>query len=447
MSWKNKVVWSEGLFLRPHHFQQQDRYVEGYVEARCRALRNHSWGFTELTLDRDQLAIGKLVIASAEGVFPDGTPFGIPADDRSPPALDLPPDTRECRVYLGLPRRHFGERDVDASEQRDGLARYLPRDFEIGDVTSGNQSVAQMSVGTLRTRLLLETDRREEYSCLGAAHVIEVKADRSVSLRAEYVPPTLDYSVSPFVAGFVNELLGLLRHRGGALAGRVNPSSQSGAGDIAQFLFLQAVNRWEPLIAHMTALSGVHPEDLFRVLIQMAGEFATFTEERRPAQLPDYRHDDLLATFSAVMASLRQSLGMVIEHNAVRLTLKDPIHGIRAAEIDDRTLLGNATFVLVVHADKSPEAIRSTFPAQTKIGHVEGIYELMKSQLPGIPIRPLPVAPPQLPFLAGFTYFELDSSHAYWRNFKDSGGFAIHVSGDFPGLEMQLWAIRSHRRK
>src|SRR5262245_48727456 len=102
MSWKNKVVWSEGLFLRPQHFQQQDRYVEGYVEARCRGLRNHSWGFAELTLDRDQLAIGKLVLASAAGVFPDGTPFSIPGDDRSPPALDLPPDTRECRVYLGL---------------------------------------------------------------------------------------------------------------------------------------------------------------------------------------------------------------------------------------------------------------------------------------------------------------------------------------------------------
>ncbi len=34
----NKVVWSEGLFLRPQHFQQQDRYFERYVETRCQAL-------------------------------------------------------------------------------------------------------------------------------------------------------------------------------------------------------------------------------------------------------------------------------------------------------------------------------------------------------------------------------------------------------------------------
>ena len=36
MSWYSKVVWSEGLFLRPHHLQQNDRYLEHLVAARTR---------------------------------------------------------------------------------------------------------------------------------------------------------------------------------------------------------------------------------------------------------------------------------------------------------------------------------------------------------------------------------------------------------------------------
>ena len=32
MSWRNRVIWSEGLFLRPQHFQQQIRYLEQFVE-------------------------------------------------------------------------------------------------------------------------------------------------------------------------------------------------------------------------------------------------------------------------------------------------------------------------------------------------------------------------------------------------------------------------------
>ena len=39
MSWYSKVVWSEGMFLRPQHFQQQDRYLEALVRQSCGDLR------------------------------------------------------------------------------------------------------------------------------------------------------------------------------------------------------------------------------------------------------------------------------------------------------------------------------------------------------------------------------------------------------------------------
>ena len=31
MSWDSKVLWTEGLFLQPHHFQQADRYTEALI--------------------------------------------------------------------------------------------------------------------------------------------------------------------------------------------------------------------------------------------------------------------------------------------------------------------------------------------------------------------------------------------------------------------------------
>ena len=75
MSWFSKVVWSEGLFLRPQHFQQQDRHAEWFVEARTRALGGLFWGFTHLELDEAALGTGKIALVSARGVLPDGTPF------------------------------------------------------------------------------------------------------------------------------------------------------------------------------------------------------------------------------------------------------------------------------------------------------------------------------------------------------------------------------------
>lgn len=443
MSWKNRVIWSEGLFLQPHHFQQHDRYFESYVEGRCRSLHNHSWGFTELRLDNAQLGIGKIAIASARGVFPDGTPFNIPEDDRAPAPIDLNESIRECRVYLALPTRRFGEREVDGAEQREGLARYVQREVETQDASSDGQSVALMRVGTLRTRLLLETEQREEYACIGAAHIVEVKADRSIALKQSYVPTVLDGQASPFLSGFMNELQGLLHHRGEALAGRVSASGRGGAAEIAEFLLLQAVNRYEPVVAHLAALPGVHPEELYRNLVGIAGELATFTSAaKRAGEFPQYRHDDLKATFDPVIAALRESLGAVMEQTAVQIPLKEPRYGIRAAPLADRSLLGSASFVLAVRSDMPGEELRRRFPAQTKIGSVERIRDLVNAQLPGVVIRALPVAPRQIPYHADFTYFELDRASDYWPDFQNSGGFAIHVGGEFPGLDMQFWAIR-----
>jgi type VI secretion system protein ImpJ len=29
-----------------------------------------------------------------------------------------------------------------------------------------------------------------------------------------------------------------------------------------------------------------------------------------------------------------------------------------------------------------------------------------------------------------------------WRQLESSGGLAMHIAGDFPGLELEFWSIR-----
>jgi type VI secretion system protein ImpJ len=122
--------------------------------------------------------------------------------------------------------------------------------------------------------------------------------------------------------------------------------------------------------------------------------------------------------------------------------LRDARHGVRVGAISDRTILRAAGFVLTVQCDMPAETLRRAFPTQVKIGAVEHIRELVNVALPGIAVRALPVAPRQLPYYAGATYFELDRASPHWQQMQNSGGFAIHVSGDFPGLKLELWAIR-----
>ena len=178
-------------------------------------------------------------------------------------------------------------------------------------------------------------------------------------------------------------------------------------------------------------------------MLELAGELATFTNTtKRPQQFPTYRHDDLQLTFEPVIKAIRESLSMVIEQTAIPIPLKEKRFGIRVGALSDPALLDQASFVLAVNANMPVEDLRSFFPAQVKIGSVENIRDLVNSALPGIVVRALPVAPRQIPFHAGYVYFELDRASEYWAGLKNSGGFALHVGGDFPGLKMEFWAIR-----
>jgi type VI secretion system protein ImpJ len=126
----------------------------------------------------------------------------------------------------------------------------------------------------------------------------------------------------------------------------------------------------------------------------------------------------------------------------VQIPLVDRTHGVSTAVVADMELVQNGVFVLAVNAQLPPEQLRPRFMAQTKLGPVDRIRDLVNLQLPGIGLQSLPVAPRQLPFHAGHFYFELDRNGELWRQFQKSGNLALHIAGDFPGLELELWAIR-----
>lgn len=442
MAWQSKVVWSEGMLLQPQHLQQHDRYLATQLEARVGALRPYAWGVSRLEIDEQALALGKLALVAFSGVLPDGTPVGAPGDDELPLPIDIPPDARDVTIVLALAVRRHGVPEVDDGHGLENFARHRSAEVEVWD-SNGLDSSAQVTVGKLRLRLALASEVADAWVTLGVARVIERRADNWVVLDPAYCPPALDVRAAPALKGFLDELLGLLHQRGEALAARLAQPAGAGAADIADFLLLQLLNRSQPLVAHLAGMSGLHPEALYRELVRLAGELATFTRaDKRPGPYPVYRHDALDASFAPLMLDLRRSLSAVMDPHAVPIPLEERQFGIRVAVLPDRALLHSATFVLAVQAQLAPEAVRAGFPPQVKIGSVETIRDLVNLQLPGIALRPLPVAPRQLPYLAGHTYFELDRGSDYWQQLSNSAGFAMHIAGSFPGLQMQFWAIR-----
>ncbi len=443
MSVRNRVIWSDGLFLQPQHFQQQERYLERYVEGRCEGLAPHGWGFSAIEFESDFLKIGKVALRKLTGVFPDGTPFTMPDDGPLPEPLEIGSEVRNQVLYLALPLRRAGELDAEREASADDLARQQVRELDVRNDSSAGGEPAILEVGVLRTRLLLAGEVTAAYACIPLAQIVECRADRQVVLDESFMPTVVHVRAAARLAAFSSELLGLLHQRGEALAGRVAATGRGGAAEFADFLMLQAINRYEPVLEHHALSGDLHPERLFQLCAAAAGELATFTAtSKRPPKLAPYRHDRLRESFEPVIAALRESLSKVLAQSAISIPIEPRRFGISVAIVTDRSLFGTAAFILAARADVPSEELRRRFPTQIKIGPAEKIGDLVRLALPGVPIQAVLVAPRQIPFHAGFAYFELVQSDAMWDQLKESGGIAMHVAGEFPGLALEFWAIR-----
>jgi type VI secretion system protein ImpJ len=440
-----RVVWSEGMFLRPHHFQQLERHFERYVQARCEPIQGFHWGWQQLELDPTALALGKVAIVSGKGVMRDGTPFAFDANNM-PAALDVSSGLKDQIITLALPVRRVGADEMGWQGNPDSdWARYDIRDFEIEDSNSVSYGPAVLQVGCLDLRLIPESALTGDRQALGVVRVLERRNDGQLLLDEEYIPPMLAATRHPVLRRYLHEVHGLLGQRGDALADRLSAPGRGGVGEVADFLLLELVNRYTAVTWQAQQAATLHPMQLFTDWLKLACDLATYTtERRRPVVLPEYQHDSLCKTFTPLMMELRRALSSVLEQNAIPIELQDRGNGVRVAQIHSLDLLQHAGFVLAVNAEMPADILRTRFPAQLKMGTVERIRDLVLLQLPGIGLRLLPVAPRQLPYHAGHTYFELEKGSESWKQLeKSGGGLALHVAGDFPGLTMEFWAIRA----
>lgn len=445
MLWNNKVIWSEGMFLQPQHLQQHDRYLERLIEGRTRPVTGYFWGFAALAVDEAALALGKVAITAARGILPDGTPFDFPAEDAAPTPLDFPADTKDEVVVLAVPLRRVGNLEVDLEGTDEArLTRYVSADVNVTDNTINAEQPAIVQVANLRLKLMLRRDVTDAYATIGVVKITERRADNQLVLDKAYISPSLTLASNGLLTGFAREIHGLLHQRGEALSVRLSQPGRGGVAEIADFLLLQTVNRFEPVFKHLNdAAPALHPEHLFSQCLMLAGDLCTFSKEnRRPGDYPAYVQDDKQFCFAPLINDLRRSLSMVMEQSAIPIELQDRKYGVRVAVVSDHELLRSAAFVLAVNAQMAGDVLRSRFPLQTKIGPVERIRDLVNLQLPGITLRNLPVAPRQIPYHAGFNYFELERNGDLWKQLQQSGGLAMHIAGEFPGLELEFWAIR-----
>lgn len=439
----NRTLWTEGMFLGPHHFQQHDRFLLGVIAALHRCAGAYRYGLLELDIDRPALTEGKFALASIAGIFSDGTPFSLPDEDSLPAPLEVDADTRDRVVSIGIARSEQTDKEVGEAPTRDSLARYLMHDRTVGDRHSpDSHSEETVFTGGLWTRLVLESDEQTAFHTIPVARIRERRADGSLVLDDAFFPCALSLAASEGLFTLCRELASLATHRARDIAGKLGTPTAGDSSLFTQFLLLQTLNRTAPLLAHIGASRDAHPESLYRDLVQLAGELATLTRDDRLAgQFVEYRHRDQYQTFKPLFDVLRASLDWIPESTVESVPVRHVKAGIWTATVADRNRFDSARFILAVKAGVTPEELARRFPRQTTIASKTRLRELVEAQSRGIELQSLVTVPNSIPTYEQHVYFEMQPDSTLWKEIAMSGDIALHIAGSYSDLQMQIWTL------
>lgn len=445
MSWYSKVVWSEGLFLRPHHFQQNDRYLENLLENRVRHVTPYPWGFSVLEIDRDLAQQSRIGLRRAVGVMPDGTPFALPDNSPLPLAVEVPENAAGQIVWLSLPLASANTREVEDTLSG-SASRFVPSTEMLIDSTASLRIEEEIDIAHPRLTLELRKTAKAGYVGLALGRILEVR-DRAVLFDEKFAPPVLVCSAYPVIEGWLDRVVGWIDNKLEELARYAADPTAGGGLQSADYFMLQLLNRQIPVLKHLRQSRYVHPERLFVTFVALAGELATFTTaERRARDYPPYDHDDLETCFTPVVRDIQDFLSANLGRRAIRLEITERAPNAFMSTIRDRSLVRNATLILEVAARRPLTEIQAQFPQLFKVGPNTKMNEIVHAHLPGINLVHLPTPPPQIRALTDHVYFYLDRTSPLWPEFSTASSIGMHFSGDWPDLEMELWAVLEGRR-
>jgi type VI secretion system protein ImpJ len=440
MSRENRIVWTEGMFLGPQHFQQSDRFREGELRFRQETFEPYAWGVRRADFDIEALGNSRLKLEISEVILPDGSLVRAPLIDPIPAGREFTTlfttKLKRLEVFLAIADERPGVPECRPAGQGGVVAtRYLSEPVQVDDLNNPGKEM-EITVGKQNLKLLVTGENLDGYITVKLAE-IERTSDAKFKIASDYIPPRVVLGASGPLFEMTGSLLEVLTAKSTALANQTRQRGEGmvefGTSDVGNFWLLHTVNSFLPLVADHLNTPGRHPHQVYTTLAQLAGALCTFGVDRHPSEIPSYSHTDLSGTFGGLTTLIRTLLETVMpsRFSGVELARRDET--MLTGEIVDRGLLeGETHWYLSVRGEMPTAQVVEEVPSQTIIGSPHNIDFLVRTATPGVVLTHVPVPPRDFPLKAGCTYFSVDTHGETWETIRESRAIAIYLGG--PGL-------------
>lgn len=435
-----KPIWTEGLLVSQHHFQQQDRYVEALLQERVRAVSHYDWGVSELSIDERGFAAGKFRLRTLRAIWPDGAlvACGEGTGVEPPEPRDLPPDVQRIEVYVGLVTGQSAEVSLDGS----GMRRFTRELHAVPDANSGS-GAQEIEWAKPNLRILFGSERRDGFATLRLAELVRQETGRFVVLDTR-VPPTLNLAAAPFLHTGVRRVLAAIVARQGQLQnerrGRQNAGIELHPSELRRFLLLQALSSTVPELNHLLDTPRAHPEEAYLCLARLAGTLGAFAADGDAVVLPKFNYLELGETFEALFAIVLRLVSGGTEQAYTEIALEHRPDGMFIGRVGSPALLAQEFFI-AVKANMAEALVRERAPSVLKLAGWNHIYDVVKHARTGVKVAVEWSPSGALPLKPGWCFFRVAREGQYWEDIAKSSTVALYLplDGDWAGAELAMY--------
>lgn len=443
----SKLLWGEGLFLRPQHFQRQDAYHEWRLAEVAHALHPYAWGVRRCKVDVDALATGVLRLAELQLIFADGELYSAPQEDELPAPVSLesiPAGTSEVVFHATLPQlRANGSNFSSSASEPDASLRFTQHNLTAPDWFTG-AAPSELSVLRRCVRVLGDSEPRDHLASIPLCR-LRRSATGPFEIDPRFMPPALSIGAVPMLHAMLRRLLDALQAKVDALYGFHREPSRHviefRSGDIASFWLLHTASSAFAALSHHLHHPALHPERLYERMLELAGALMTFSRSYSLADLPPYRHAAPGPCFAKLDTIIRELLETVISTKYFAIALDEVKPSFHHGRLESDKIGAATTFYIGVQAALPPSELVEVVPQRFKIGAPDDVEKFVLSAMSGVRLTHAPQVPAAIPVRPGAYYFAVEPRGPLYERMLAAQTITVYVPSGIAELRLELFAL------
>lgn len=448
MEYVQRVLWHEGMFLTPNHFQQWDRANDHTLGRALRTVQPLLRGVSLLEVDREALSTETFGLRSCAGAMPDGTWFGFPEGDAMPQARSFAGlfgrERERLGVFLCLPDLHPGEPSSDdASKPSPSPVRHHRRVARLRDAVYGGAE-REVPIAVRDFQLRFDGESLDGLVVLKVAEIMRSSGGGHI-LAEDFIPTCNAWAAAPALGRLLGRIADICCARASELAGQRRQRTQGmvefSVSETANYTLLHTLNGAIPGLLHLLAQPAAHPEQVYLELARLAGHLHTFAGDGHAKDLPPYQHDDLTVTFATLERRLKALLEPKITARYTGLPLSRNAGGIWSTKLPEAVLADHRLYLSVQSSAPLDKIVQQT-AAKAKVAAASRVPALIAQALKGLGLTYLSVPPGEIPAQPGTSYFEVQREGDEWDRVSETQSLAVFLPPDFTDLKMEFMAVK-----